>query len=322
MGSLCLFGGFHGIVLASSKEDEVYEIAQRLRIGLTPQNLRLRKEYTAVGLKVFSVRGKEGYNVFGSKGRPVCRVSQIEIGANMEEVILLLEDPTIRSVYDPDHCVESRAIKSSSSGSYVRGRAGWLIPARDFCAERFKLSPAIVGINNFQSVVFLFKDASALMPSSWQAWRGKANTIVVLEPLSPTRVLITYLIEADVGGYASWLDRSTVDFVVGDSLVMWLVGLKTHVESRGKETENMTIEEAARMRFQRKQKQEASASLLDDLDTVGVTKENIKETILMLERKLVDIGNKERQDNLDLSALKNKIREDLASLRQKHTQHT
>ena len=68
-----------------NSEDQVYQIAQRLRAGLATPNLRLRKDYGE--LKSFSVRTKaEAGFAFGKDGYPICRVGTIEIASNLEKL--------------------------------------------------------------------------------------------------------------------------------------------------------------------------------------------------------------------------------------------
>lgn len=305
---------------ANDNDDDTYLIAQRFRVGLQRSNLRLRKSY-GNGMKSYAVRTRDGL-VFGKDGLPICRVARVEIDAKIDELIMLIEDPTTRKEWDSKYCSESRMIKSNAAPSanpnyYWMGRPGWIVPARDLVFSTHRLSPAIMGINNFQSIVILNKDESSKMPQSWKAVRAKSNSCFVIEPLSPSRCLLTYMVELSPGGYAGLLDNASVDFFTGDCIIQFLHSLKSHLEEKDKASEMMSIEEAARLRFQQKQKKESSSSIMDELNTEGVSAQDLKATISLLERKLSDVRRQEIQEKLDLSGLKKKIQDDLITAKDK-----
>ena len=306
---------------SGTSADDQYALAQRFRAGLSSSNLRLRKSYTVEGaeMKTFAVRTRDGL-VFAKGGLPVARVAQLEVeGTSVEELAALVEDPVSRAEWDTANCAESRVVKDQGRTElhYLRGRAGWIVPARDFVYSQVRLSPAALGINNFQSIVILRQDASASYPSRWDSIRARANSVFVLEPLSPTRVLLTYMVELAPGGRAAWLDNATVDFFAGDSMLKFLLNLKCRSEKSSKESEGLSVEEAARRRFHQKQKKAASSSILDDLNTSGVSKSDLQQTVRMLEKRLADLSRQEKAEGLDLSSLRGKIQDDLTSARER-----
>lgn len=302
----------------SSRCDEEYELATRLKTGLNVSNLRLRKEHGNGDLRTYSVRTAN----FGKGGLPLCRVATVEVGASVEEVSALLENASLRRDWDPAHTSESRVVPSSGGNvdaskklTYTRGKAGTIVSARDFVVSTRRHSPAILSINNFNSVVILNTDASSQLPTSWRAVRGRQNSCYVLEPLSSSRTLLTYMVEMGVGGWAAWLDNATVDLLAGDSMVLFLLSLKRYVEAQQSETAKMTVDEAARTRFQRQQRAASEQALVDDWTVVS--KADQMETVKLLERRLSELGQQERKEGLDLSELRKKMQADLQTAREK-----
>lgn len=304
------------IAQPSSRCDEEYELATRLKTGLNVSNLRLRKEHGNGDLRTYSVRTAN----FGKGGLPLCRVATVEVGASVEEVSALLENASLRRDWDPAHTSESRVVPSSNVDAskklnYTRGKAGTIVPARDFVVSTRRHSPAILSINNFNSVVILNTDASSQLPTSWRAVRGRQNSCYVLEPLSSSRTLVTYMVEMGVGGWAAWLDNATVDLLAGDSMLLFLLSLKRYVEAQQSETAKMTVDEAARTRFQRQQRAASEQALVDDWTVVS--KADQMETVKLLERRLSELGQQERKEGLDLSELRKKMQADLQTAREK-----
>ena len=301
-------------------DDEEYKLGTRFKAGLEAGNLRLRKEY-AKDLRTFSPKKPFG-------GLPLCRVAVVEVHASVEEVSSLLENVALRRDWDKEHTSESRVVVAPSTATtatttltsdkkltYLRGKPGTVVPARDFVMSTRRLSPAILSINNYSSVVILNIDASSQLPTSWRAVRGRQNSCYVLEPLSSSRTSITYMVEMGVGGWAAWLDHATIDLLAGDSMVTFLLSLKRFIEEQRSESESMTVEEAARRRFQRLQRAASEQALVDDFSVVS--KEDQQETVKLLERRLSELGQQERKEGLDLSELRRKIHADLQTAREK-----
>ena len=75
----------------------------------------------------------------------------------------------------------------------------------------------------------------------------------------------------------------------------------------------LSIEEAARREFQKKlQKDTEFVSIVDD---VSVDRQDVKDTLTMLHNKLRELEKTERTEKLDLSGLKNRVREDIRKAR-------
>ena len=100
-------------------------------------------------------------------------------------------------------------------------------------------------------------------------------------------------------------------------MLKFLLNLKRRSEQSSRESEGLSVEEAARMRFQQKQKQAASSSILDDLNTSGVSKADLQQTVHLLEKRLADLSRQEKAEGLDLSSLRAKIQDDLTSARER-----
>lgn len=306
---------------ATSKNDEAnYELAQRFKCGLNARHLRLRKDYDKGTMKTYSVRTQNGFN-FGKGGLPLARVATIEISAPVDEIVLLVENAPARKEWDVAHCSESRQVTqgdpkspTSHTYNYFCGKPGWLVAARDFVYSSSRLSPAIMSINNFRSVVLLNIDESARLPASWRAVRARQNSCYILEPLSASRTLCTYMVETSVGGWAAWLDTATIDLFAGDSMLLFLLSLKSFVERQKSEADKMTVEEAARVRFQRNQRLQSERALVDDL--IVTSKADLKETARLLELQLANLAKEEKASGLDFSGLRAKLQADLRTARE------
>jgi hypothetical protein len=80
--------------------------------------------------------------------------------------------------------------------------------------------------------------------------------------------------------------------------------------------ENMTmsVEQIARKKFEKSQKDKNKETTIEE---VTIYKDDLIATIKMLEAKLSDISKTERNDKIDLTQLKDRVRSDLIAARNK-----
>jgi hypothetical protein len=167
-----------------------------------------------------------------------------------------------------------------------------------------------MGINNFATRVYILRDESAISPT-WQAVRGRLNAAFVVEPLSSSRVLVTYIVEVEPGGWCKVMDKATIDFFAGDSVLVFLKEMHLHFTNKAKEAQ-LGIDDEALRRFRQTLAQKESFSHLDDLDTAGISASDLEETIRLLEQQLQRLN---REDKLGFSALIKKKQHELANAR-------
>lgn len=314
-------GNMNNINRRQQDNTKAYEITQRLRAGLNGDKLELRPriktqyEKANGGLDTSTVyHPSHGYK-FADDGLPVARISSVIIKGDVKEVAAMWNDIKGRHQWDKTAAMSSVSI-SSEDGieyNYFRGKAGWLIPARDFVFTSVTLPPAVVGLNSINSVVIFRKDARDKLPASggWNIVRGEQNSLLVLEPLGLTRTKATLLVECDPKGWGWMLGPGIVDFCAGDSIVQSLWWLKRAIEA-DVEDDSLSVEEIAQRRFKRKQEREKElgATILDDMG--ATSKEDLLKTVSVLEASLARLAQDERESGLNLRELKERIQSDLA----------
>jgi len=290
--------------------------------------IRLKGCEAKSGLSIYALRlGLEQGNKFSADGLPICRIAIIEVLAPVESVAEAYEDMKARVEWDTS-CAESKSVplslqsnsSSSSSGGvkvhYTRGKAGWLVPAREFLFLSGRVPPALLGLPNYNALIIVHKDysdddlpASSLLPKSLTVVRGKQNSMLVLEPISANRTKVTYLVEADAKGMiASLLPASLVDFLAGDGLVLFLSSLKARAEDKD-EDESLSIEEIARRRFEKKLAKENSKNR-PDLEDVLASKAELLEMEKMMVKRIATLQSP------DDAALRKRIEHDLKKTRE------
>jgi len=318
---------------------KAYEITQRLRAGLNEGKIdtwgqpdltgkldhraRIKSQYekSIGGIDVFTLYDKQsGSYTFGSTGLPIARVASVEIKGDVKSIAAMWSDAQARQQWDKTAASTSITVSAEDGVqySYFRGKAGWLIPAREFVYTSVALPPAVVGLNSINSMVVFQKDAHDKLPSSgaWAVVRGKMNSLLVLEPVGHSRTKATLLVECDAKGLGWLLGSSAVDFLAGDSTVRALWWLKVAIEEDLGD-DSLSIEAAAQKRFTRKQERERElgATIVDHGS--ANSKEDIQETVRILEARLQALSRDEKEAGLNLGDLKARVRADLAKARAK-----
>jgi len=318
---------------------KAYEITQRLRAGLNEgkvdmwgqadltgkldlrARIKSQREKNIGGLDVFTLYDKhDGSYKFGSAGLPIARVASVEIKGDVKSVAAMWSDTQARQQWDKTAASTSITVSAEDGAlyNYFRGKAGWFIPAREFVYTIVALPPAVVGLNSINSMVVFQKDAHDKLPSSgaWNVVRGRMNSLLVLEPVGHSKTKATLLVECDPKGLGWLLGSSVVDVLAGDSPVRALWWLKVAIEE-DLEDDSLSIEAAAQKRFMRKQdrERELGASIVDS--GIANSKEDILETIRILEERLAALTRDERDTGLNLGDLKTRVRADLAKARAK-----
>jgi hypothetical protein len=312
--------GYHSLDTSSlcEKQRDDFAIVKRLKsFGLdTTCRRKVFDRDPHAALKTFTVKTKEGLHSFGREGFPIARIGEIEIKGTPKEINETFMDFINRKDWDST-CQDSQNIISKIDGDSVNffvGKAGVLVPAREFVFQQMNVPSSVVGINDLASICVYLKDANEKQPSKirWDTVRGRMNALLILQPIGSSKTKVTYIIEVEPNGWARWfLSREVIDFFCGNCTTEMLLSLKADIEKSF--DEGLSVEEAARREFQKKlQKEKHFVSIVDD---VGVDKQDIKDTLAMLHNKLRELEKTERTEKLDLSALKNRVREDIRKAR-------
>lgn len=287
------------------------EIAKRLKCGLDPNNVTLLKE-TKDGIKVYYPSDIRG--TFGAEGLPIARIAVTEINASVAKISEVWMDQVNRKEWD-------KTIKESQTHTVpgtqqkfhyiLRKPVSYFAPGRNFVFQIVKKPGAVLGIIDYNVVTFITVDSSALLPGSWSSVRGSVNSVLMLQPIGLNRTKVTYLVEYAPGGWF-WLP-SIASFIAGDNVLGSLSSLKASLEyDEMAEFAELSIDEAARRKFSndriRANNRVNGTSVIDD---VLAQREDIVNTIKLLEKKLTEVKVMENKDGLDLSELKTRISTDL-----------
>lgn len=295
-------------ISANKKEFDkaVYQVSDRLKLCLKEENLRLVKK-TKDEVKIYTLRDHRKWE----NGLPVVRVAVADIHAPIDEVAAMWNDQAGRKSWDIYNCNDSQVVRTVNNDvklTYILTLPGYVVPARDFVHYTCRVPGGIIGLQNFMSIVFLNIDAATELPMTPSAVRGRLNSALVLEPKNAETTRATYIVEASANG---WIPSFVFDFSA-NSLVRTLSMLKAELEAAESEEEKAaTVEEAARLRFQRhqRQKEKQGETIVND---VTATAEDLKETLALLEAKLKDVKKMESANGLDMSELKQRISKDIA----------
>lgn len=314
------------------KEDDGFKVSQRLRSALTnPSILRDRFKAKSAGnnetrkigdLKIFTLFNKEGkYQFEGDGGLPIARVATMEISGEPASVADLIEDVSNRKGWDETLVDSQKTItKDGDAINYLRGKPGYVVPAREFVFTQSRLNGAVVG-KDYSAIVIFCKDASEKLPNlSLNRVRGRINSLLILEPLGLTKTKVTYLVEMDGGGViAKWLlGNGFSNFIAGDAPVAFLTSLKKAAEGDIM-NESLSVDEAARLTFTKslKKRDGFGTSIVDDVGLASATsREDLKETVRVLETRLAEVKSSERAEKLDLSELRRRVSNDLEKAKQ------
>lgn len=166
---------------------------------------------------------------------------------------------------------------------------------------------ALVDTESLSSRVFVNIDASGEVPKSWLFVRGKQNSILVIEPKGQNYTTVTFCIEKDPMGWA-WISPFLVNAVAGASPISILKDLKAALEETPANKIIEPVEEAAQKKLKEILKPTAATSMVEDK---SASKSDLKATVKLLEEKLVRVTKTEKAENIDLSDLKRRIKEDI-----------
>ena len=255
------------------------------------------------GVQVYSSR-------ISSKG--ILNVGVVEINASKDDIASYWENQLNRPTWDKSFCAKVDSIQLSPSIPCFRiyGPSKYIIPSRDFGFIQHIFPGAVLGIKDFNTVAYIQVD-STIVPFSWIYIRGKLNTILLLEPLSLNKTRVTYIVEVDPAGL-TWLLPIIPSLIIGDNPLSTLSNLKIAMEPKIEDSNGtLTVEEAARKKFQDQQNLLHKENLTSIIDESVATYEELNETIEKLEIKLKQIQKDEKKLKLDLSELKIRIEHDL-----------
>ena len=185
----------------------------------------------------------------------------------------------------------------------------------DFAMTICRVPAGVVGINDFMSSAFVNVDASTVAPTgtTW-AVRGKMNSVLLLKPLNAELTEVTYVVEVQPNGwFFSWF----VDYF-GNRLADPIANMKKELEKDLiVEDASASVEEIARQRFKRHQAQIQEKNKTSIVKDVTADVEDLKKTLTILESRLDDIRKSQKSEGLDLSALENRVKSDIARLKKR-----
>jgi hypothetical protein len=300
----------------------MFAVAGRLREGL-PANEKNKvlspKPYiTDNGVSIYSLRrGKFSGSGVSDKH---CRVATCTIKAPVDEVSSIWWNQASRKNWDK-LCTESTVVKELGNNTiigYVIGRPGYILPARDYAFTLSKETAGVAGVNDYSAVAFVAVDSPEQVPPHWLAVRGSVNSMLLLQQKGGI-TQATYVAEFSPAG---WLPGWLVG-IFADRFMYTLSSLKQEIEGAqdGADEASLSVEAAARQRFNRKLAQESernrsSFSLLDNPATDLAT---LDQTIAIMEQKLEDIRGLERKEAIDMGELKARVAADLAKAKMRRS---
>ena len=307
----------------SSRNRDAYGVITKFKQALPHvdnNNLLVGKVSLKDGTIVYKTKVKSL-----SRDYPNFKVAQTEIRAPIDEIVSLYLNHELRKDWDKTNFKSSSVIASEISQSeenmnYLLGRPGYVYPSRDFVFVYRKLPGGVVGLHDYRTVAILSMDSAESIPNSMWAVRGNMNSLLVLEPISAERTRATYIIEIN---YRGWLPAFLVD-LNGNQLISTLQLLKKELEgAEAGDDSTLSIEEAARRRFQkrieyekRKEDSGAAGATLIDNEFLG-SRDDLVNTISILEKRLANILSTERTEKLDLSDLRRRVESDLRNARER-----
>jgi hypothetical protein len=244
----------------------------------------------------------------------------MEINANADDIAnVWMNQGQSRCEWDTT-CSKSKALVGNSNRTtlnYYRGHGGALLtPAREYVTAIEKTHGGVVGINNIMTIVLVsINDDSSKFPATFNTVRGYMNSILILEKKNADKTMCTLLIETDPKG---WLYpvSGIVSYIMQNRLIKSMTNFKNLFEKDKDSIENMTmsVEQIARKKFEKSQKDKNKETTIEE---VTIYKDDLIATIKMLEAKLSDISKTERNDKIDLTQLKDRVRSDLIAARNK-----
>lgn len=106
----------------------------------------------------------------------------------------------------------------------------------------------------------------------------------------------------------AWISPFLVNAVAGASPISILKDLKAALEETPANKIIEPVEEAAQKKLKEILKPTAATSMVEDK---SASKSDLKATVKLLEEKLVRVTKTEKAENIDLSDLKRRIKEDI-----------
>jgi hypothetical protein len=187
----------------------------RMKKNLDLKNLKLSYE-TKNGVKVYSLKSV-------TPSFPIVRLATTEIDSDVETIISYWENHKLRkdwdaSVYDItelDRKNYNQLIKKPKS----------FIPKRDYIYRSLRYPGGVFGFRDFNVVALVHLNADLKHKNISNLVRGKANSVLIVQPKTKNVTKITLYTEANPMG---WLP-----YFPGLFLVDWLYG-STLSESLGK----------------------------------------------------------------------------------------
>mmetsp|Transcript_35593 Transcript_35593/g.36298 ORF Transcript_35593/g.36298 Transcript_35593/m.36298 type:complete len:327 (-) Transcript_35593:8-988(-) len=307
--------GWKSVSSCLAKDEDgnrVVKIAERLKPVFPAEkeneNVIFRKE-TKDGIKIFSPKA-------GSLGLPNCRIATCDILAPIDEVSSLWMSQD-RVTWEKNTCQTSQMIENPMLEIpvyYVLYKPSYIAPSRDIAFTIKKLPGGIIGVNDYRANVFVAVDHPESVPKSNFAVRSHMNSILILEPKTAGQTKATYIIEVNDGG---WFHSSLIEFIA-DNYINTLSGLKQELEkSELQQEKNLSIEEVAKLRFQRHQdqlKKLHSTSIVDDITS---TKEDLIQTLKILEIRYQNLCKTEKNEGIQLNELKTRVQTDLIKTKER-----
>jgi hypothetical protein len=292
-------------------EEKIFNVSNRLKIALLENEKKCRP------------RNKDGVQIctlanirYGWKGYPLVRVAHARVQAPIEELSSCWFLQGARKSWDVDFCEESQLVKEQDSETalaYIRGKTRYLFPSRDFAFHVCRVPGGLLGIQDYLTVAFVNTDASNEVPISAWSVRGNMNSILLLRPVNAQVTDVTYIVEYAVNG---WVPTFLAEFAA-DNAVSTLLQLKKQVEAEESFEEGVSIEEAARKRFQKHQMQKEENKSATIVSDVTSSREDLQRTLAILEAKLGDIQKARRSEGLDLADLEKRVKGDIQKLRER-----
>lgn len=304
--------------------EKACKISSRLKVALDDDNLICHEKD---GIKVcYLKRGRAS-----PESLPHIRLSKTRINAPLEEISSLWLNHGGRKNWDSEFCEDAQLVKELDKDTvlaYIRGKSRYIYPSRDYAYHicrvpggrissnffRFLIcSPlGLVGNKNFMTAVFVGIDAANSVPlTSWSV-RGRMNTILLLQPINAGITEATYVVECSPDG---WMIPFITD-LFADNIVQSLTAMKKHLEAVESAEEALSsIEDAARLRFQRHKALREENQATTIVNDVTAEFEDLSATLAILERRLKDLRQTQRSEGLDLRDLEGRMMRDIALIK-------
>lgn len=292
----------------------LFDVGNRLKPGFKIDQLKSTGKKD--GLETF--RPTSYFGRLTRDGLPIARVARCEIASDLDSIIAAWMDVQKREGWDQSLIPKTSRIATDATGTnaiqvFEKSVLPWsFILGRDFVYRMHRSGGAIIGIDNYTAITLVQEDCSNEFPLSVFFTRGKVNTCLLLEPKGEKRVQCTLVIEKDPGGWAMFASV-VANLVAGDPAGTIMTQLKNALEgSENDEDKDLTVEQVARKKFAKKlEEEEKQHQGLSILEGVAVSKEDLKATIALLERKIAIIRKTERTEKIDLTELKSQVLVDL-----------